>query len=159
MMFHTTRLSKVSLFLMCDIAMLRSMRIQHPDNRVSDPTDLAINPDVNRFITMIVIVLKCWRAVIWRNCAPRSQNSQMFSSSNDHRSAHRNLHRTRSGTCGLVHKPSFDSTFQLSLRNSAHLCRLRCAVHVPTSFPGFAHRKPCAVARRAFRNTSSFIKN
>ena len=40
----------------------------------------------------------------------------MFSSSNDHRSAHRNRHRTRSGTCGLVHKPSFDSTFQLSLR-------------------------------------------
>ena len=64
MMFHTTRLSKVSLFLMCDIAMLRSMQIQDPDNRVSDPTDLAINPDVNRFITTIVIVLKCWRAVI-----------------------------------------------------------------------------------------------
>ena len=159
MMFHTTRLSKASFFLMCDIAMLRSKRIQHPDNRVSDPTDLAKNFDINRFRMMIVIVLKSWRAGIWRNCAPRTQNSQMFSSSNNHRSAHRNLHRTRSGTCGLVHKPSFDSTFQLSLRNSAHLCRLRCAAHVPTSFPGFAHRKPCAVARRAFRNTRSFIKN
>jgi len=60
MMFHTTRLSKVSLFLMCNIA----MRIQHPDKLVSDPTDLAINFDINRFRMMIVIVLKSWRAGI-----------------------------------------------------------------------------------------------
>ena len=54
----------ISFFLTLDIEQLRSIRFEDPDNRVSDPTDLAINPDVNRFITTIVIVLKCWRAVI-----------------------------------------------------------------------------------------------
>ena len=63
----------------------------------------------------------------------------MFSSLNDHQSEHRNQHRTRSGTCRLVHKPSFDSTFQLSLRNSANLCGLLCAAHASSLFPGFAH--------------------
>ena len=63
----------------------------------------------------------------------------MFSWWNNHRSVHCNGHRTRSGTCCLIHKPSFDSTFQLSLRNSANLCGLLCAAHVPSLFPGFAH--------------------
>ena len=75
----------------------------------------------------------------------------MLSWWNDHRSVHCNGHRTRSGTCGLVHKPSFDSTFQLSLRNSANLCGLLCAAHVPSLFPGFAnctlHRAPTARRR------------
>ena len=50
---------KVSFFLMCDTAMLRSMQIQDPDNRVSDPTDLAVKPDGNRFRIMMGFVIKC----------------------------------------------------------------------------------------------------
>ena len=96
--------------------------------------DLAVKPDGNRFRIMMGIVIKCWCNWIWRNRAKRIQNSQMFSSMNifihqssiDRPSAHCNLHRTRSGTCRLVHKPSFDSTFQLSLRNLSILAALRC---------------------------------
>ena len=59
MILTTTSLSKVSLFGMCYIVMLRSMQIQDPDNQVSDPTDLAVKPDVNRFRITMGIVLKC----------------------------------------------------------------------------------------------------
>ena len=59
MMLTTIRLSKISFFRKCDTAMLRSMQIQDPDNQVSDPTDLAVKPDVNRFRIMMGIVLKC----------------------------------------------------------------------------------------------------
>ena len=38
--------------------MLRSMQIQDRDNQVSDPTDLAAKPDVNRFRIMMGIVIK-----------------------------------------------------------------------------------------------------
>ena len=58
MMFQTTRLSALLLFQMCYIVMLRSMQIQDPDNQVSDPTDLAVKPDVNRFRIMMGIVIK-----------------------------------------------------------------------------------------------------
>ena len=88
---------------------------------------------------MLGIVPKCWCAKLWRISDPWTQNSQMFSWWNDHRSVHCNGHRTLSGTCGLVHKRSFDSTFQLSLRNLDNLCGLLCAAHVPSLFPGFAH--------------------
>ena len=157
-MFSTTRLSAVLLFRMCDIAMLRSMQIQDPDNRVSVPTDLVVKPDFNRFRIILGIVLKCWRAEIWRISAPRTQNSQIFSWWNDHRSEHRNRHRTRPGICGLVHNPFFYSKFELNLRNSAKLCGLLSAAHVPPLFPGFAH---CTLGRPGdwiFRNTKCFIK-
>ena len=39
--------------------LLRSMQIQDPDNQVSDPTDLAVKPDVNRFRIMMGILIKC----------------------------------------------------------------------------------------------------
>ena len=52
MMLPTARLSKVSLFRICDPGMLS------PDNRVSDPTDLAVKPDNNRFRIMMGIVIK-----------------------------------------------------------------------------------------------------
>ena len=58
MMLTTIRLSKISFFRKCDTAMLRSMQIQDPDNQVSDPTDLAVKPDVNRFRIMMGIVIK-----------------------------------------------------------------------------------------------------
>ena len=57
-MLATIRLSKISFFRECDTAMLRSMQIQDPDNRVSDPTDLAVKPDVNRFRIMMGIIIK-----------------------------------------------------------------------------------------------------
>ena len=43
-----------------DIAMLRSKQIQDPDNWVSDPTDLVVKPDFNRFRIMLGIVPKCY---------------------------------------------------------------------------------------------------
>ena len=58
-MLTTVRLSKISFFRKCNTAMLRSMQIQDPDNRVSDPTDLAVKPDVNWFRIMMGIVIKC----------------------------------------------------------------------------------------------------
>ena len=57
-MLATIRLSKISFFREFDTAMLRSMQIQDPDNQVSDPTDLAVKPDVNRFRIMMGIVIK-----------------------------------------------------------------------------------------------------
>ena len=63
-MFPKTRLSTVSLFRACNIAMLRSKRIQDPDNQVSDPTDLVVKPDFNLFKIILGIVLKCWRTEI-----------------------------------------------------------------------------------------------
>jgi len=89
---------------------------------------------------MMGIVIQCWCAGIWRNHAQQIQNSQKFSSLNDHRSAdsaHLNQHRTRTGTWGLVHKPSCYSAFKLSLRNSAYLCWLCWVAHVPTWVRGF----------------------
>ena len=47
------------VFPKCNTAMLRSMQIQDPDNLVSDPTDLAIKPDVIRFRITMGIVIKC----------------------------------------------------------------------------------------------------
>ena len=114
-MFPTTRLSTVLLFRTCNIVMLRSKQIQDPDNRVSDPTDLVVKPDFNRSRIMLDIVPKSWCAKILRISDSWTQNSQMFSWCNDHRSVHRNGRRTRSGTCGLVHKPSFDPHFNLAL--------------------------------------------
>ena len=43
---------------------VRSIQIQDPDKRVSDPTDLAIKPDGNIFKIMKGIVIKCWCAGI-----------------------------------------------------------------------------------------------
>ena len=80
----------------------------------------------------------------------------MFSWCNDHRSVHRNGRRTRSGTCCLVYKPSFDSTFQLSLRNLDNLCGLLCAAHVPSLFPGFAH---CTLRRAPTARRLVFLKH
>ena len=73
----------------------------------------------------------------------------MFSWWNDHRSVHRNGHRTRSGTCGLVHKPSFDSTFQLSLRTFGKSLRaaLRCSRSFLVSWVRPLHLAPAADGR------------
>ena len=134
MMLTSFRMSKESFFRTLNIEKRRSIQFEDADNQVSDPTDLGEKLDYNLFNIITDIVRKCWRAEIWKDCAPRIQNSQMFCSSNDHRSANRIQHRTRSGTCGSVHKPSFDSTFQLSLRNSANPCGLCCAMLVPGNF-------------------------
>ena len=110
------------------------MQIQDSDNQVSDPTDLVVKADFNRFRIILGIVLKCWRAEIWRISTPRTQNSQIFSWWNDHRSEHHNQHRTRPGICCLVHKPFLTPKFELGLINSANLCWLLWADHVPSLF-------------------------
>jgi len=58
MMLASTRMSKDPLFLSCDIMRLRRMQIQDPDDGVSNPTDLAVKPDSNRFNIILDIVLK-----------------------------------------------------------------------------------------------------
>ena len=108
-----------SAFSMCYIMKLRRMKIQDPDDGVLNPTHLAVKPDSNRFNIILDIVLKRWRAAIWRyraERAPQSQSLQMLCGWNEHRSEPLNQHRKRSGTWGLVHKPSLDPTFQRCLR-------------------------------------------
>ena len=46
------------VFSTCDIMKLRRMQIQDPDDGVSNPTDLAVKPDSNRFNIILDIVLK-----------------------------------------------------------------------------------------------------
>ena len=58
MMLASTRMSKDPLFSMCDIMKFGRMQIQDPDDGVSNPTDLAINLDSNRFNIILDIVLK-----------------------------------------------------------------------------------------------------
>ena len=144
----TTRLSTVSLFRTWDIAMLRSKQIQDPDNRVSDPTDRVVKPDFNRSRIMLGIVPKCWCANLWRISDPWTQNSQMFSWWNDHRSVNCNGHRTRSGTCGLVHKPSLTPHFNLAWETRpiyagcfALLTFLPCFLGSPIA-PCAGHQRP-----------------
>ena len=64
MMLESTRMSKDPLFPTCDIMKLGRMQIQDPDDGVSNPTHLAVNPDSNRFNIILDIVLKRLRAAI-----------------------------------------------------------------------------------------------
>lgn len=145
-MLPSIRMSKESLFPTCNIVVLRRMQIEDPDNQVSYPTDLSKNLASNRFLTMIDIVNKCWRADILKFGAPRSESSLMFCSWNDDRSVDRIQRPVRSGTCGLVHKPSLEPIFQLCLKNSANPRWLHCSSYVPSVFHGFCIAKAAAGA-------------
>jgi len=59
MMLTSFRMSKESFFRTLNIEKRRSIQFEDSDNQVSDPTDLAVKPDVNRFRITMGIVLKC----------------------------------------------------------------------------------------------------
>jgi len=155
MMLTTIKLSKISFFRRCDTAMLRSMQIQDPDNRVSDPTDL------------MSFDSESWWALLSSASALGSEEAALCESKIFKCSPHQTTIDQRiiiaSGTGrDLEHADWFIIPLLTPHSNLAWETRpiyAGCAAHVPTSFPGFAHRKPCAVARRALRNTRFFIKN
>ena len=126
MMFSRVRWLKHQFFLMLDIAKLRSIQYQDADNRISDPTDLAAKLPSNLIFIMLDMVRKRWRAGICKDCSLQIQKAHMLCSLHTHLSCSAVSHSMRFRPCGLVPNARLDATFQIFMRNQAHLCGQSC---------------------------------
>ena len=122
MMFSRVRWLKHQFFLMLDIAKLRSFQYQDADNTISDPTDLAAKLPSNLIFIMLDMVCKRWRAGICKDSSLQIQKAYMLCSLHNNLSCAAVSHCMQFRPCGLVPNACLEATFQICLRNQAHLC-------------------------------------
>ena len=125
MMFSRVRRLKHQFFLMLDIAKLRSFQYQDADNTISDPTDLAAKLPSNLIFIMSDMVRKRWRTGLCKDCSLQIQKAHMLCSLHTHLSCSAVSHCMQFRPCGLVPNACLDATFQICLRNRAHLSSVR----------------------------------
>ena len=99
---------------------------------------------------MLDMVRKGWRAGICKDCSLQIQKAHMLCSLHTHLSCSAVSHCMRFRPCGLVPNACLDATFQICLRNRAHLCVQSGAAYDSTAFHGlraFLHLPTGAGAR------------
>ena len=146
MMFSRVGWLKHQFFLMLGIAKLRSIQYQDADNRISNPTDLAAKLPSNLILIMSDMVRKRWRAGICKDCSLQIQKAHMLCSLHTHLSCSAVSHCMQFRPCGLVPNACLDATFQICLRNRAHLCGQSGAACDSTAFHGLRHFCICRPA-------------
>ena len=100
----------------------------------------------NLILIMLDIVRKRWRAGICKDCSLQIQKAHMLCSLHTHLSCSAVSHCMRFRPCGLVPNACLDATFQICLRNRAHLCGQSGAACDSTAFHGLRHFCICRPA-------------